>query len=151
MADSELDIIEKVVKTLEKSLFEDRIDELKQILENIAEKTNKEQKKHLESIQKVVDGIKEEVDEQGRDVSALNTSFKNLRAEFESFRDNHKRTSKYREEKIGQIVSDAISDTIQSEVPNAVASVIEPMKHRVRAASKKPFVKRITNKLFFWR
>ncbi len=144
-------LIERVVKTLEKTLFEDRIGEIKKILENIAESTYKKQNKQLQSIDKIVSSIKEEQNDQGDEIEANTKALKNLRAEFESFRDNHNKKTKNANEKTHEIVENAMTDAIKNEVPNAVASVIEPVKHQVQPTPKKSLLKRLTAKLGGWR
>lgn len=107
-------------------------EELKEIVDNYAKGANKDNSKILQHILEVVDKIRTELDDQGKELSENTTATKNLRAEFEAHRDTINKRDKNHKEDQKDAFKEAGKDLIKNEVLPAVAGIVEPHKGHLR-------------------
>lgn len=134
------DLIDNQIKEV---LREELRGELRKLVFDIVGEKFKEHDRKLDNIQEVVDKTRTELVEHGKDLTANTIATKNLKTEFEAYREDSNAKEKRLHEKVSKTVSDSITET----VPGAVEVVLEPKKHRFQKVEPKTLIRRILERI----
>ena len=120
-------------------------EELAELLDNYEKARDKKFEKALSEIQEIVDKIRSEQEQQGKDQINLTKSIEDLNTRFEAFRKSIQRQKETNQDELKHIVRAETKETVHKETKNAVENALEPHKHILRKITKPKF------RLRFWR